>query len=273
MASDDLIELYLTRLAERGHTEATLTCYRRFLDLADRRLPFGLDQSNEDELRAYLFRREGKQLSPGSRRTYHTVLNGFYDWCETERLLKFNPMANITAPKPVRRLPRVADDHHVRWVLTQAAQPFRLWGTLAAYGNLRCVEISRLRRERVTAGEIVIECGKGDKPRVVPTHPLVWAAVKDLPSGRITDCTPSQVSIRFWKHCVSSGVRGLSMHRLRGWYATTAYAATRDVIAIARNMGHERTDTTAGYIKTTGDQARAIIAALPTFGLSAATPA
>lgn len=269
MATDDLIDLYLDRLAERGCTDATLETYDRILGLADERLPFGLDTANEDELRAYLFRRD-KPLSAGSRRTYHTALSCFYEWAVAGQLLKFNPMQGIDTPKAAHRLPRAAEDDQVRWVVTEAAEPFWTWGIIAAYGNLRCIEISRLRREHITPDAITVVRGKGDKARVIPVHPFVLAAVSDLPPGPVTDCSPSQISIRFWKYCFRSGMHDLSMHRLRGWHATMAYAATNDLITVSRGMGHEDVRTTAGYIRTTGVQARAVVDGLPTFGLSAA---
>jgi len=270
MAADDLIDLYLTHLAERGCTEATLDTNRAILHRADVNLPFGLDRSDDDELRAYLYRRD-KPLAWSSQRTYYVTLNCFYQWAKTSRILRSNPMEHIATPKTRGHLPRVAEDHHVQWVLSQAAQPYRLWGTLAAYGNLRCIEIARLHREHITEHDIVIHRGKGDKARLVPTHALVWDAVRNLPHGPVTDCTPNQVSIRFWKYCVRSGIRGLSMHRLRGWWATAAYNATHDVLTVQLSMGHESASTTAGYIRRTRSQARAVVDALPTFGPSAAT--
>lgn len=270
MAADDIIDLYLTHLAERGCTQATLDTNRAILHRADAHLPFGLDRSDDDELRAYLYHRD-KQLAPGSLRTYYVHLNCFYKWATTSRILRSNPMDYIAAPKARHRFPRVAEDHHVAWVVSEAAQPYRLWGTIAAYANLRCIEVSRLYREHVTEHDVTVHRGKGDKGRIIPTHALIWDAVRDLPPGPITDCTPNQVSIRFWKYCVRSGVRGLSMHRLRGWWATAAYNATHDLLTVQLGMGHAGPGDTAGYIRRSGSQARAIIDALPTFGPSAAT--
>lgn len=269
MPSTDLIELYLGRLAERGCTEATLDTYGRVLTLADQRLPFGLDQANEDELRAYLFR-GGRPLARSSQRTYHVILGRFYSWAEEARVLKFNPMKDITAPKTTHYMPRAAEDHQVRWVLTEAIAPFRLWGVLAAFGNLRCVEVSRLHREHVTQDAITIARGKGDKPRVVPTHPFVWEAISNLAPGPVTDHSPRDISIKFWKYARRGGMHDVSMHRLRGWYATQGYAVSNDLLAVQRLMGHADPRTTAGYIRTTTDQARAVVDGLPTFGVSVA---
>jgi site-specific recombinase XerC len=103
----------------------------------------------------------------------------------------------------------------------------------------------------------------------VPTHPFVWAAVSDLTAGPVTDQTPRDISIRFWKYARRSGMHDVSMHRLRGWYATQGYAVTNDLLGVQRWMGHADPRTTAGYIRTTTHQARAVVDGLPTFGVSA----
>jgi site-specific recombinase XerD len=272
MASDDLIELYLSRLSERGCTDATIVSVRRFLTIADERLPYGLDASSEDEIRAYLHRTR-KPLSFSSRQTYHSAMNSFYEWATAANLLLRNPMDNIPAPKLGQRLPRVAETNQVRWLVTEAVEPFRTWAILAAFGGLRCIEVSRLHREHVSAETIVVERGKGNKARVIPAHPLVWSAVQPLPAGPLTDCTPNQVSTRFWKYCAREHLTELSMHRLRGWCASESYAATNDVLAVGQNLGHKDPRTTAGYIRISRKQARAAIDGLPTFGQCEASSA
>jgi len=270
MASIDLIERYLDRVSEQGGTEATIETCRTVLAIADNRLPFGLDQANEDELRAYLHRRDPKSLSPTTRRNYRTILNGFYEWATANSVLWSNPIAGIETPKVSDRLARTAENEQVQWLVTQAREPYRLWAILAAFGNLRCIEIARLAREHVTADAIMILRGKGNRPRVIPTHPLLWETVQPLPNGPLAVHTARQISRLFWNYCHRHGFTDLSAHRLRGWHATQGYAATGDLLAVSRNMGHKNPRTTAGYIRTSSSQARAVVDGLPTFGRSAA---
>jgi integrase len=267
MTSIDLIERYLDRVTEQGATEATIDTCRTVLGIADKALPFGLDKANEDELRAYLFRRDPKPLSPTTRRNYRTILNSFYEWATTNAVLWSNPIIGIESPKVPETLARTAENEQVQWLLTHAREPYRLWTILAAFGNLRCVEISRLHREHVTADAIMILRGKGDRPRVIPTHPLVWEVIRGLPHGPVATRTARQISRLFWNYCHRRGFTDLSAHRLRGWYATQGYAATGDLLAVSRNMGHKNPRTTAGYIRTSSSQARAVVEGLPTFGL------
>lgn len=270
MASMDLIERYLDRISEQGATDATIDTCRTVLCIADDKLPFGLDQANEDELRAYLFRRDPKPLAPATRRNYRTVLSGFYQWATANQVLWSNPVAGIDCPPVPDGLARTAENEQVQWLLTHAPQPYRLWTILAAFGNLRCVEIARLHREHVTADAITILRGKGNRSRVIPTHPLVWETVSALPPGPVSTHTARQISRLFWNYVHRRGFTELSAHRLRGWYATQGYAATGDLLAVSRNMGHVDPRRTAGYIRTSSSQARAVVEGLPTFGLCAA---
>lgn len=270
MASMDLIERYLDRISEQGATDATIDTCRTVLCIADDKLPFGLDKANEDELRAYIHRRDPKPLSPTTRRNYRTILNSFYQWATDNSVLWSNPIAGIETPKAPDTLARTAENEQVQWLLNNARNPYRTWTILAAFGNLRCIEIARLHREHVTADTIMILRGKGDSPRVIPTHPLVWETVSALPHGPVSTHTARQISRLFWNYCRRRGFTELSAHRLRGWYATQGYAATGDLLAVSRNMGHKNPRTTAGYIRTSSSQARAVVEGLPTFGLCAA---
>jgi integrase/recombinase XerC len=257
-----LIDRYMDELAERGCTTATLTEYRKNLSRADRELPFGLDEANAVELRAWIWH---NNLSMASRRTYDAALRSYFAWRETAGLLEWNPMSRLKPPKVPEGLPRVARDDQVRWAVHECPDPLRLWAVLGAYAGLRCIEISRLDRGHVTEEVIAVHRGKGDRARLVPTHQIVWACVKDLPPGPITECTPKEVSLRFKRFCLRCGIRDLSMHRLRGWMATNAYNATKDPRAVQMILGHTNLATTTRYIASDLPHQKAAVAGLPAF--------
>lgn len=266
MVNDDLINLYMAHLRESECTDATIKTFTRTLRVADRDLPCGLEKANEEELRAWLWR-EG--LKAASRNNYYSAISGYFRWAvDHAEILDHNPMHRIKRPRVPPRIPRVASDSHVARVLTGAADPFQLWATIAAYEGARTIEIFRMHREHVTPQRTLIARGKGDKPRAVPTHPLVWDAVKDLPDGPIvtTHDHPNEMSRDFIRHCQSRlGIRGVSLHRLRGWWATNIYRQTKDLVAAQRGMGHANPRETAGYIKIEDTELSALVAGLPTF--------
>lgn len=262
MTATDLIDLFAADLRERSCTQATIEGYIKNLHRADRELPLGLDTANAEELKAWLWR---SGLQPASRATYYSALASFFVWAVESHHLSRNPMRLLKRPKVPTGLARVAADEQARWAIHHTPDPLKLWAILASYAGLRCLEISRLHREHVTEHVISLHRGKGDKPRTVPTHPIAWAAVRDLPAGPITDLTPKQISTRFLQYCLRHGLREMSMHRLRGWHATSSYEATHDLLAVGRNLGHSRPDTTARYIKLNDSQIRAVIDGLPRF--------
>jgi integrase/recombinase XerC len=261
MATTNFVDLYVADLHTRGCTDATIAGYHKNLTRADRELPEGLRDANCAELKAWIHR---KGLAPASRKAYDSALRGYFNWRQREGLLEFNPMSQLKAPKVPEGLPRVASDDQVRWAM-QTPQPLRLWAVLASYGGLRCIEISRLRREHVGVRATMVPRGKGDRPRRVPTHPLVWAAVADLPPGPVTDLSAKQISLRFLRYARRHGLAEMSLHRCRGWFCSTGYRACHDLVAMQRSMGHAKPGQTVRYIDLTDDQIRAVIDGLPTF--------
>ncbi|HZM83748.1 MAG TPA: tyrosine-type recombinase/integrase [Candidatus Limnocylindrales bacterium] len=267
MASEDLIRLYQAHLRERECTDATIRTFTRTLRVVDRDLPYGLDLANEEELRAWIWR-DG--LTAASRNCYYSAIHGFFAWAvEHAGVLDFDPTRRIARPKVPPRMPRVAADEHVAAVLAKTADPYLLWAKIAAYAGARCIEIFRMRREHITPQRTIIPRGKGDKPRAVPTHPIVWTAVQTLPGGPIvtTHDHENEMSRDFIGHCQRRiGVRGISLHRLRGWWATKMYKQTKDLRAVQQGLGHANPRETAGYIDIEDTELFALVRGLPTFG-------
>lgn len=125
---------------------------------------------------------------------------------------------------------------------------------IAAFGGARCVEISNLNREHVTDEEMEL-LGKGGRTRVVPTHELIWQAVKDLPPGPIAVASDGS---RLTRHDVSRlGNRrigqlghGITMHQLRHFFGTEAYEACgHDLLVVQELLGHASPATTQIYVQ------------------------
>lgn len=262
MPADDLIEIFSVHLRAASKTQRTIDGYTYFCRRADAELPYGLDCATEEELRAYLWRGDYK---PASRALRYAALKAFFAWAVEHDYLDFDPMVRIARPKVRAGVPRVAADDIARRILTDAKEPHRLHAKLAAYAGARCIEIHRLRREDITKDYITLR-GKGDKDRQIPTHPVIWAAVEHLPAGPITDLPDEKaVSNRFSRYCREHYGVKFSLHRLRGWFATTAYNATKDARAIQTLLGHSDLATTTRYILSAIPQQRAVVDGLPTF--------
>jgi integrase/recombinase XerC len=271
----DLITDYEKHLRRLDRSPNTITCYIRTLRQADRELPEGLALATTEELEDWLFstspaKRGGGERGKTTRSHYVRILRGFGKWATDPKRprLDYDATAELPDLKPAKGKPKPAREDLLAEMRERIPAPFLAWILLGAFGGLRCCEISRLDREDVTEERIWLR-GKGDKERYVPTHPLIWEAVRGLPPGPIAvgedgrRLTGSQVSHRGNYRIGKAGVRGVSMHKLRHRFATRAFDATVDLIAVQELLGHSDVGTTRRYVEVNRDRMAAAVASLP----------
>lgn len=256
----DLIERHCAHVTAGGLSDNTINSRRAQLRRMDAELPMGLEEATVEELGEWLAR---PGWSRETRRTYFNHMKAFYDWATDPRRphIDWNPAASMTRPKAPKGMPKPVTDDELFDVLTSA----RTWEVaflLAAYGGLRCCELATIERRDINQHTITIT-GKGGKVRVVPTHPLIWAAVRDLPRGHLVAGTAGQISKSARDHFDRTGMPAVTMHRLRHWFATTALAAGADLLTVSLLMGHASTQTTRVYCEISDKQRRTAILALP----------
>lgn len=274
----DLIAEYERHLRRLDRSPNTIACYIRTLRQADRELPEGLVLATAEELEDWLFstspaRRGGGERGKTTRSQYVQILKGFGRWStdpkRPERIrLDFDATAELADLQPAKVKPKPTREDDLAQMLRNVGAPYSVWILLAAYGGLRCIEISRIDREDITAERIWLH-GKGDKERYVPTHPLIWDAVKDLPGGPLavgedgSRLSPTQVGHRGNYRIRKAGVRGTSMHKLRTRFGTQTYDATRDLVAVQELLGHSGPNVTRRYVEVNRDRMATAVAALP----------
>lgn len=264
MAQLDLIGDYLAYLRSESCSDRTIDERRRVLTVMHRDLPFGLYEACTDELKAWLWR-DG--ISMSTRETYYGAFNSFYAWAVAQGILDFDPASLIKRPKPPQRLPSPVTDEQLAEALSRSGEPVLTWTKLAAYAGLRCLDIEHLHRERVTERAITVIESKGGKARIVPTHPVVWEAIRDLPPGPVTSLDARQISMRAWVYFHRTlGMRGVRMHRFRHWFGTMIQRQYKDILVTQQLLGHASPSTTAGYVLVAAEQTRAAVDLLPTFG-------
>lgn len=265
----DLIDSYLSQLRSEGRAVTTITTYADILHRLDRELPAGLACAHADELRDWIYT---DQRRPATRALYRAACVGFFAWATepSDPRLDFDPTRWLPRVRLPRRSSRTLPDDQLGDILARANGPFRRWCLLAAGAGLRCCEIALLDREHVSSESIWVQ-GKGGKERVVPTHPSVWAAVRDQPPGplaRTPDGTARasrrQVICRANFHLQRTlGQSGVTMHRLRHWYGTNVHEAAGGDIRVSQELlGHASPATTQVYVDTTRNKKAAAVAAL-----------
>lgn len=262
----DLIERHCRALTYTL-AENTIIKRRELLRRMDRDLPMGLEEATVEELSDWLAgpppRRDRKGWSRQTRATYFGHMAAFYDWaCDSrDPHLSWNPAAAMARPRVPKGKPKPITDDVLAEALSVAGRWY-LAELLAAYASCRCCELAVIRREDVNQHTITI-VGKGDKTRVVPTHPLVWEAVRDLPPGRLVPGTPATISRGARDHFDRTGMPAVTMHRLRHWFATTALENGADLLTVSKLMGHASTATTVVYCEISDRQRISAVLALP----------
>jgi integrase/recombinase XerC len=266
----DLITEYRDHLIRLDRSERTVSDYINILQRMDNELPAGLASACTDELHDWIFI-PGRSAS--TRNLYRATVAGFCAWATdpTDPRLDYNAAAALPRVKPKRTPRPILKTEQLGDILARAAEPWRTWFTVAAYAGLRSCEIAGLNREHVTDRHVWVRRGKGGKERLVPTHPRVWAAMQSLPSGpvaldrdRTTRLTAVQVVHRGNRQLRTVlGYPGISMHRLRAWFGTSAYRATKDLRAVQELLGHASPATTQLYVDVDAEQKAAAVLGLP----------
>lgn len=267
----EMIEAYLEHLREAGSPKATTSGRRRILYKLNRDLEYGVGEVSTDELKAWLHR-DG--LSLNSKGTYYRCLNSFYLWASDpeDPWLTDNPMYRVPAIATPKGYARACTDEQAEVILTRSADPYRLCANLAAYQGLRCIEISGLDREHITAQQLIVIRGKGGDPRVHDTDPGIWEMVKDLPPGpvarlrttgeRMPENIVSQYcNVHFRKNL---GVR-VTMHQLRHWLGVNVQRRYKNARVTQRMLGHKTLQSTQIYTDATDEEQAAARATLPRF--------
>ena len=174
-------------------------------------------------------------------------------------------------PRAGERIPDPLNDEELAAAVGGSpAQPWGLAMTLAAWAGLRCCEVCRLDRADITEERVHVIRGKGDKGRYVPTHPVVWGAVRDLGPGPVVrgvrgrPVSPEYLSGRQHQHWLSLGLGDVHLHRGRHWFGTSLCDRGVGIEVVCGLMGHASVATTQGYIRVSVGRHRAAMLALPT---------
>lgn len=259
------IDAHQVHLRAIGRSTRTIGERMIVLRRADRDLPQGLIRASTAELEQWLASFNGWTLC-----TYSMHLRGFFRWATagTDPWLDWDPIGDLPVPKRPRRVPNPVSDAELVAAYAGSDGQWRLVVLLATLAGLRASEITRLRREDVTPAALIVR-GKGDRDGVVPTHPLVWAAVRGMPAGPLI-CTPSGrpatgrwLSAKARAHFDQLGLDRVTLHRFRSWFGTGAQRVQGDLRVTQELMRHAHPTTTAPYAAVLDVRLSQTVAALP----------
>lgn len=244
-----------------GTIEKRASAARRLTAHSGKRL---IDCTRED-IEAWLDARP--KISARTRYCEISHLAAFFRWAIFEGHTEVDPTVRITRPKVRVGLPRPIATSDLRHAIEQApTAELRAMLKLAAYGGLRCAEISGLEVNDLHENHeppVLLVHGKGNKDRIVPLHPDVLAALRShgLPrNGRIFPGRPPwRVSHLLREHLLACGVQA-SGHQLRHWFATATYEISGGDLRMVQDLlGHSSPATTAIYTRWSRAKAMTVV--------------
>lgn len=197
-----------------------------------------------------------QHLAVATRSTDLACLRSFYRWAQRWEHRTDNPTLRLDAPKVPAGLPRPISRHDLDRLLDTVAPDLRRAVCLGAYAGLRVSEAAALHWADVdteTRRIRVVE-SKGGKSRPVGMSPLLLDSLlpdtgRNVVTGTKRTYTAATLQRRVNRAIRAAGVDA-TFHQLRHRFGTVAYAATGDLLAVGRAMGHSSPVTTSIYAAT-----------------------
>ena len=248
MDSTDPIEQWLDYLRRRNRALTTLRAYRTTMNTFPDPLTCTREQAEDwwDTL---------DDLGVATRRRMLSTVRSFYQWANRFDVRADDPTIRLDPPTQGRRLPRPIGRTDLKRILDTADPEVRRAVSLGAYAGLRVSEAAALDWADIdTETRRLYVRGKGDKDRAVGLSALLLDDLLPNTGGNVVTAggkayTADALQRRCNRAMRAAGVDG-TFHKLRHRFATVSLAATGNLLAVSRALGHSSPATTAVYAAT-----------------------
>lgn len=196
----------------------------------------------------------GKQKwAPETRHSYYASIHAFFASLTPHASSPADALPSVKRPVPP---PRPTPETVYAEALAHADARTRFILRMAGEAGLRRTEIAQIHADDLTptpTGHSLTIHGKGGHTRQVPLTDEITALIRHHLRTSPTDwALPSRSGGHIQPHWVAKLASrflptGWSLHSLRHRFATRAYAADRDIIAVQRLLGHTSVTTTQRY--------------------------
>lgn len=199
-----------------------------------------------------------RELSPATRANDLACLRAFYRWAIRWDRRDDDPSIRLDAPRVDRGLPHPISRKDLARLLTVLPDDLRRAVCLGAWAGLRVAETAALDWASVDAEARRLHVyGKGGKSRMVGMSPLLLDALLPETGGNVVAAGGPAPLANTLQRRVNRSIRAAGVdetyHSLRHRFGTVAYAATGDILAVGRAMGHSSPATTAIYAATSDE--------------------
>ena len=260
----DSIEAFRSYLSRKGFSQNTIRAY-----VTDAQLFFSETRRAEipltelPELIESWLSTNKPSWEPRTTMRKVTSMRKFLDFLKVPEPLKDYQTPPVPEPDP-HPLPNGLQDLEKMFRACENLDQTVLIALCGLVG-LRIAEALAVEVDDIDLRERLVKIrGKGDVVRHVPLSPRAYSLIFDRVAERFVNgggtlLTYNERSARriITKMAQRAGIsRPVSSHDLRATFATMAYAKSRDIMAVARLLGHSNTKTTMIYIGTSRESLR-----------------
>lgn len=261
---DFLVDAYLNALRVEGRSELTLERYereiKRFLKVA------GTTTRNitQYHIRKYLSDEKERGLADSTIKGLCWVMSGYFNWMHRDGILQNNPMGNIRSIKVQKKVKQVFSDIDIE-KLKSNCRTLRDKAIVSFLQSTACriSEVTNLNIDNIDfANNECIVLGKGNKERIVYMDNVTAMYLKQYLSGRKDNdqalflglrknrLTPNGVRVMLKTLARRSGIEHVHPHKFRRTTITNLVTRGMPIEQVKFLAGHEKIDTTMGYIVT-----------------------
>lgn len=209
-----------------------------------------------------------RDLAPATRSNDLATLRSFYKWCTRWEHRDDDPTRRLDAPKVNKGLPRPIGRAEMHKLLSDLPDDLSRAVALGGYAGLRVSEAASLmwRDVDIDTRTLSVHESKGGKSRRVAIGPVLIDRLLPNTGKNVVTGTGYVYSASALQRKVNRAIKAAGVdatfHQLRHRYGTMAYRDTRDLVALAKQMGHSSTVTTSIYADSSDDVAYQIAAAV-----------
>lgn len=261
LESDNILDAFIQAKRVEGKSENTLLRYQyiiqRFISFCGVRPT----EVNSGHIRAYFSREKERGIADSTIEGLRQVFSSFYRWLDSEKLIKANPMHNISRVKCQKKVKEAFSETDIE-KLNRACNNIRdqaLLHFLMATG-CRISEVCGLNISDVDLndGECIV-LGKGNKQRTVYLDEVTVMILREylatrkdekeilFVSKRLTRIRPNTVRLMLKKLSKQTGVENVHPHRFRRTMITMLLNRGMPLQEVSVLAGHEDIDTTMQY--------------------------
>ena len=275
--TDDLLDSYIASMRVQGRSEKTIHRYEYMIGRFMKYTNVPTRKINVYHIRNWLADEKKRGVQDSTLEGHRQILSAYFGWLFREALIERNPMVNVGPIKVPKKQKKIVTDIEME-KLKQACEKMpgikryrnRAILTFLASTGCRVSEMTGLDRDSVDLKSL--ECvvhGKGDKERVVYLDPVAGMLLQQYLAKRKDDgealfvgkegrrLEPGGVRAMLNELAKSVGVEHIHPHKFRRTRATQLTRHGMPIQEVANILGHEKLDTTMGYVVLDRDTVKA----------------